>query len=339
MSVLTIDCGTTNCRVYLLTDSGQLLDKRTRRIGASDVATAGTAEPLRLALQEMIADITVGNNERISAIFSSGMITSEIGLRELPHLSAPCGLQELAGGLTRISGLNLTVDPIPVYFVRGVKNNVSIRPDEIFSRVGELDFMRGEEAQIMGLLNSGLLENTGTVLVLSSHSKFIPVQNGKIQGSLTTASGQMYAAILEHTFVGKSVHAQQVCVPEKAFFDTELINCAAAIVQEGGVARCMMYPRFLDVLADTDWWQRKLFFEACIAAEDMRSLKELERFGETVLENFVLVGQPRRCKLYQHLLHQEFPGSSIRCICENEEVDRLSIQGILAIAKYCGLLS
>ena len=42
----------------------------------------------------------------------------------------------------------------------------------------------------------------------------------------------------------------------------------------------MMFPRFLDVLLDTKWYERELFFDALIAAEDMLAIGQLNDFDE-----------------------------------------------------------
>lgn len=341
MNFMTIDCGTTNTRVYLVSGNGCILDKEARHVGVRNTAMTGSADLLRKQLREMIAAIRERNPaaEPIGAIFSSGMITSEIGLRELPHLKAPCGLAELAEGLTLIPDLSITDDEIPVYFVPGIKNSADVPDEAAFTRVHELDFMRGEETQVMGLVRRGFLDAPGTVLVLSSHSKFIPVVNGKIQGSLTTASGQVYAAILDNTFVGKSVRPMEENHQGKDFFDAGIVRAAAKAVREGGLARCMMYPRFQDVLLQTQWYARKLFFDACVAADDMRSIEGLKRYGGQITDQFLLIGQPERCRLYQYILQERFPDSRIRCISDTRAVDQLSIDGILTIAEERKVIS
>ena len=49
------------------------------------------------------------------------------------------------------------------------------------------------------------------------------------------------------------------------------------MTRSAGVARAMMAPRFLDVLFDTAWYERRLFFEAAIAADDLLAVH-----GETM---------------------------------------------------------
>ncbi|MGN0976920.1 MAG: 2-dehydro-3-deoxygalactonokinase [Faecousia sp.] len=342
MSYITLDCGTTNSRAYLVTASGEVLGKKARHVGVRNTSMTGSSDYLLGQLRQMIAALRADHPEAepVEAVFSSGMITSEIGLAELPHLMAPCGLPELAAGMTRIEHLGLTPDEIPVYFVRGVKNRCQAGPEDPFSQLNRLDFMRGEETQIMGLLKQHGCRFPVTVLVLSSHSKYIPVdRDGRILGSLTTASGQAYAAILEGTFVGKSVVRGDKDPPQpEDYFDEGIVKAAMDAVEQVGLMRCLMFPRFLDVLLDSRWYQRKLYFEAAVAADDMLALGGLEQFGSAVSGDFCIIGQPERCRLYARLLREAYPGGEVTILSDTAQVDRLSIDGVLEIAAAAGIL-
>lgn len=342
MNYITLDCGTTNSRAYLVTASGEVLGKKTRHVGVRNTSMTGSNDYLLKQLRQMIAQLRAEHPEAepVGAIFSSGMITSEIGLAELPHLTAPCGLAELAQGLTRMVHLSLTPEEIPIYFVRGIKNRCMEAQEDPFSQLNRLDFMRGEETQIIGLLKRDGCRFPTTVLVLSSHSKYIPVdRDGKILGSLTTASGQAYAAILEGTFVGKSIQQGEKDPPQpENYFDEEIVKAAMEAVRETGLMRSLMFPRFLDVLLDTRWYQRKLYFEAAVAADDMRALDGLKQFGNAVSGDFCIIGQPERCRLYSRLLREAYPDGEITILSDTAQVDRLSIDGILEIAAAAGVL-
>jgi 2-dehydro-3-deoxygalactonokinase len=209
MFYATIDCGTTNSRVYIVDENGRVYGKAAKRVGVRDTAVTGSKKSLLDGIKETIAnavsDAGIEASE-VKAVFSSGMITSEVGLYEIPHLTAPCGTGELAENITLAHGLDIVDGGIPVYFVRGVKNDMGGGQERPSLKAGELDFMRGEETQIAGLLARGGCKLPVMVVILSSHTKFVPVdENGNITGSLTTMSGQMYDAILNNTFVGKSV--------------------------------------------------------------------------------------------------------------------------------------
>lgn len=343
MYYITIDCGTTNSRVYVVDGAGKVYGKATKKVGVRNTAITGSKEMLRDGLRETIVEAVKNAGlgiENISAVFSSGMITSEIGLFEIPHLMAPCGVNDLADSITHVKDIDL-INGIPVYFVRGIKNNMSANVEDPFAEVGKLDFMRGEETQVAGMLLRKDLRLPATVVILSSHTKFIPIEaDGTICGSLTTMSGQTYEAIKDHTFVGKSVEKRDdMEVPSKDYFDEKVVKNAVNWIKKVGIVRTLMFPRFLDVLLDTKWYERRLFFEALIAVEDMLSIGQLEMFFKQPPKHFVLVGLSERCKLYSYILRETLSDFDITVISDVEEIDRLSIDGILNIAERAGIVN
>lgn len=343
MYYITIDCGTTNSRVYVVDETGKIYARAAKKVGVRNTSMTGSRDCLEQGLHETIGRAIAESGirpEQIRAILSSGMITSEIGLCELPHLTAPCDTGRLADNIVRVDDLHLTDYDIPVYFVRGIKNAMPETAENPFSLVGNLDFMRGEETQIAGLLAHGDFPLPATVTVLSSHTKFIPVgSRGEILGSLTTTSGQIREAILSQTFVGKSVekreHAEEK--PED-YFDPAIVQEAASWIGRAGIVRCMMFPRFLDVLLDTDWYARELFFESLIAAEDMLALGQLQQFDPACRQRFVFIGLPARCRLYEFILRQNLPDAAVTSITDPSDIDSLSIDGILHLIRKAGIL-
>lgn len=340
MYFITIDCGTTNSRVYVVDETGKVYAKATKKVGVRNTSMTGSRDCLRDGLRETVNRAIEESGldpKEIKAILSSGMITSEIGLCELPHVMAPCDVDRLAANIAKVD-VGITDYDIPVYFVRGIKNIMPAVVEDPFALVGNTDFMRGEETQIAGLLAQGF-QGPATVTVLSSHTKFIPVdEKGAILGSLTTTSGQVREAILKETFVGKSVEKRDH-VEEKpeGYFDENIVQQATRWIQQAGIVRCMMFPRFLDVLLDTKWYERELFFDALIAAEDMLAIGQLNDFDEACKKNFVFVGLPTRCKLYEYIVKTVMPEATVSSICETAKVDSLSIDGILNIVKKAGI--
>ncbi len=59
-------------------------------------------------------------------------------------------------------------------------------------------------------------------------------------------------------------------------------------------------PRFLDVLIKTEWYERKSFVEATIAAEDMQVMKQFEVLNFPLDTTFILISAEKRCALYKH---------------------------------------
>lgn len=341
MSLAIIDCGTTNSRVYIVDEAGTILGKASKKVGVRDTAISGSNATLKKGLTEIFLTAleTAGQTlEDISLVLSSGMITSEIGLIEIPHIWAPASLDDLADGIKKVHDTTVFPVDIPVYFIRGIKNVFD--PDTInFTDVGTLDFMRGEETQVAGILSEQNFPLPATVVVLSSHTKFIPIDaNKKILGSLTTVSGQVYEAIIKETFIGKSIRN-----PDNDdgldYFSDDVVETAYHWVSRSGFLRSLLMPRFMDTLVKTRWQERKLFVEAAIATEDMRAVNGFKAIGLPEKTGYILVGDPIRCRIYEYLLKEKLKiADSVSCITDVTKIDSLSIKGAIFLAQRGGLL-
>ena len=191
---IAIDGGTTNTRVSLVGD-GEVLDTVRLSLGAR--AGMDGTEPLKKAIREAIATLLSSHSlteSDIVRILASGMITSEFGLCNLPHLQAPAGIAELHAAMheTRLE----EISPIPFVFLRGVRYDGEDLLDA--------DMMRGEETELMGLLTDF---PTASLYVLpGSHSKLIEVdEGGRIVAFATMLTGEMIASLSANTILRDAV--------------------------------------------------------------------------------------------------------------------------------------
>lgn len=341
MYIATIDCGTTNSRVYIVDGSGAVCAKAMKEVGVRNTVISGSRDELRVGVTETYhraldqAELT---EDDIRCIIPSGMITSEIGLLEIPHLSAPCSITDLAGSLHRVDDPEVLPVTPPVYLVPGIKNAYDASTASIVD-VGTLDFMRGEETQVAGLLAEPDFALPTVVVVLSSHTKYVPIDsNGRIRGSITTLSGQLYAAIVKETSMGKSLQADDE-FDDADYFVESVVEVAYDQIQESGLVRALMYPRFLDTLLHEKWYDRKLFTESLVPAEDMAALRQLKKLFGITRSSFVLIGKPRRCRIYEYLLKSKSRvATMVTSITEDQAIDRLSVDGSLNLARIAGVL-
>lgn len=329
-----IDCGTTNTRVYIVNEKHEVIGRSYKKVGVRDTSITGSREYLKAGIREAFlaavekAGLCLGDIEYAVA---SGMITSEIGLMDIPHLIAPVAIQDLADQVKVVQDPGIFPLDLPVVFIRGIKNNYG---NAGVSGIRDIDFMRGEETQIMGLLEKEDIQLPLNVIVLSSHTKLIHINKlGQIEGSITTISGQIYEAINKETFIGSCI--QPAGKEEKEFYSEELLHTAYDSVRSAGFLRTMLMPRFMQVLLDTEWYERQFFVGAAIAAEDVRILDEArERLNYPLETDFVLIGHKERCRIYEGMIGEKVSGSkTIRSIHEKEEVDQLAIHGALSILK------
>ncbi len=339
MHFATIDCGTTNSRVFLLDENLVVVGKGSRKVGVKDTAVHGSNHVLKTGLAELFEQTVASAGLRLSDIqcaITSGMITSELGLQEIPHLWAPAGLAELAESLTVTQDPTVFPLDLPLVFIRGVKNPYP--PETTYEDIRRIDFMRGEETQIMGLLaRPDLPRPPLTAVVLSSHTKYIHVRrDGRIAGSLTTLSGQVFEAIHQATSIGKSIAAEGEPEPRDLALAA---HTAFDAVRHAGFLRALLMPRFMDVLLKVPAEVRRTFVEAAIAAEDLQVLEDFPLVGFPRDCPMILIGSPRRCRVFREVLTRALgTGPAIAEISTVEAVDRLSIDGAVAIARRAGRL-
>lgn len=109
---------------------------------------------------------------------ASGMITADVGLVEVPHVTAPAGLEELSASLAPV--LVPDVCPLPIHFIPGVKNRVSGVSLETFEA---MDIMRGEEVEACALIDRLGVRGEAVLVLPGSHTKFVSVgADGRIAG-------------------------------------------------------------------------------------------------------------------------------------------------------------
>jgi hypothetical protein len=127
--------------------------------------------------------------------------------------------------------------------------------------------------------------------------------------------------------------------PPPRYFDKDVVDDAVYWIKKGGLVRACMFPRFMDVLLKTEWYQRALFFESLIAAEDMLCVGGMDMFGGKRPDRFVLIGNEGRCRIYDYVIKKSFDGPRVASISDTAEIDSLSIMGILDIAKRAGIIN
>lgn len=341
MYFAVIDCGTTNSRIYLLDENHQVIKKGNKKIGVHDTALHGSNEVLKLGLKKLIEETVLSSGLKIQDIkfaITFGMITSEIGLIEIPHLWAPVGISDLAKNIKVIQNLEVFPLDIPLYFIRGIKNYFP--ENTTYKDIRKVDFIRGEETQAAGLISLyPELSYPVTMVVLSSHTKYIYInERKKVCSSLTTLSGQIYGAIKKETFIGKSIKGDGL-EKDSNYFNKDIIDTAYDSVRNAGFLRTLMMPRFMEILLKTKWYERELFVNAAITAEDLIVLNEFKILNQSFEYDFVLVGHKIRCEILSYLIKKYYKtGGEIKCIYDKDEISQLSIEGAITIARRAGYL-
>lgn len=188
---ITVDSGTTNTRINLVRDR-VIVDTLRYSVGTKRDASGNSLirETLRNGIDELMKRHRLCK-EDITRILASGMITSELGLIELPHITAPAGIAELHGAMYET--VFEDISEIPFVFSRGVKTEA----DDL----EKTDIMRGEETELMGIL-----DGEGVYILPGSHSKIIRVgKDGRINDFKTMLTGEMISALSQNTILTDAI--------------------------------------------------------------------------------------------------------------------------------------
>ena len=98
MYIATIDGGTSNTRAFVWHD-GVIAGQAKAAVGVRNTAMDGTNQRLQEAVRDTLseaASMAGITTEDISLILAAGMLTSNVGLCDIPHVTAPVRLEELA---------------------------------------------------------------------------------------------------------------------------------------------------------------------------------------------------------------------------------------------------
>ena len=191
--LIGLDWGTTSLRAYLLGKDGSILDQCSGNQGILNVPAGkfeATAEEMLRVWTAQWGDLPV---------IASGMIGSRQGWQEVPYVPTPAGLTELAAGLQPLRASCGR----EYWLVPGCSD-----------RQGDIpDVMRGEETQLLGLLEE--IGKDALVVLPGTHSKWVRLREGVLEGFATCMTGELYAVLVQHSILGRLM--QKGMPPDDAF--------------------------------------------------------------------------------------------------------------------------
>ncbi len=179
--MIAIDWGTSSFRAYRLDAAGAIAEKRHAPLGIMQVEGGRFAE----ALEAQIGDWLVAG---IGPVLMSGMIGSRQGWKEAAYVECPAGADQIAARLQRVTW--------------GTGREAWIAPGVCCRDAGGVpDVMRGEETQILGVLDQ--LPTQAWICLPGTHSKWVEIRDRRIHGFTTHMTGEVFATLRTHTILGR----------------------------------------------------------------------------------------------------------------------------------------
>jgi len=319
-----VDMGTTHTRLSVVDRSGKVYASAKGEFGVRDRAATGSKEILIKEMNQLIEAVTGGKNLSLSQIermIGVGMITSDIGLLDVPHRIAPVAVEDLAAHVEEISMREILLSPI--LLIPGVKNRVEISS---LVSLGDMDFMRGEETQVFGAIELYEVKVPTTLMFLTSHTKLIDVdEKYRITRSFTTMSGQIFDALRFHSFLASSLPQQN-----PSGIDQEALLRGVELGLKVGILRAGLMVRFMHILMQTSPDERFSFLEGMIIGSDIQAIRN----GYPLMrKRVVILGDRFRSEAYR-VAFQTFLDRSIETIVlEEASSERATVRGALSIAE------
>ena len=329
MYIATIDGGTSNTRVIIWRE-GRIAGKAKAAVGVRDTAIDGSNKRLAAAVRDLLgkaagqAGIQVA---AISLILAAGMVTSDMGLLEVPHAAAPVSLDELAGKMTAARIADIADQPI--WFIPGVKNmaDAAVTPDN----AGNMDMMRGEETEAAGLLEYVKPAGNAVLVLPGSHNKYAMVSAGqRIQGCMTTLAGEVLRSLTFDTILASTLRQSFA-----RSFDEAAFCRGVADRKEQGFLHAAFKTRIVEMFCHYTAEQARNYLLGVILADDFLSLQKSSLFQKTDPAVYIVAGNPVMQEAYGSLLSAS--GRHVVMATEQQK-EGLSGYGAISLARRRGLL-
>lgn len=301
MNVILIDSGTTNSRIRLIdAEENKIIDLVKIRVGVRNTAIEGHNGNLKHHLNEGIRELLKNNNltpSEIAYIVASGMITSNLGIYEVPHITSPASLHDF----TNHSQIKILEEffHIPCIFVPGMKNQTNDSIENILEIINEFDVMRGEEVESFGLLKQLNLKGKGIMVLPGSHTKYVIVdENQSLSYCLSTLGGETFHAIQKETILSDSLGKNLI-----ESIDEEMLEKGYEAAKKFGLTRSFYHIRLLQMFSSLNGNQRANYFVGSVIYNDIQTL--LSSVSDIEEMEWIVVGgsDPLR-KVFTHLLLQ-----------------------------------
>ena len=270
-ALIALDWGTSTVRASLMGAGGRVLATESRPWGIMHTPGRDFA-----AAYGAMTAAWHSASPGLPAI-ASGMIGSAQGWVQAPYCPCPASPADLAGAMVTVPTADGVLHIIPGIAERGASPNV----------------MRGEETQLAGALALHPRLSAATLFVLpGTHSKWVDVQDGRVQRFDTHMTGELFAVLRDHSILGRPAAEAGHAAADGpgAAFDQGVMRAhqagGAALSPLLFLARALVLDGALRPEDSLD------FLSGLLIGEELRSALATERAAP------VLVGDPAACARY-----------------------------------------
>ncbi|MEZ9863344.1 2-dehydro-3-deoxygalactonokinase [Vibrio breoganii] len=326
--IITIDTGTTNTRVALF-DGKKRLDLVKADVGVRNTSIDGHNKVLVNTIAGAISEIKQRHglaDSDIKAILAAGMITSNLGLVEVPHLVAPVSLENFANNIH--SELIPEIAQVPIHFIPGVKNIAT----EQLSSIEGLDIMRGEEVEALAIADLFSITEDSIIALPGSHSKFVAIDaKQSIVGCCTTLAGELNAIITGNTILTSSLQNRFTDT-----LDTDALIAGYEEAESYGFGKALFSIRLNEQFANKEHHELASFLIGVILHSDIKAVTSTPQLNFSANAPIYIGGKGMLCDATAHLFRYLYADKPV---VQCKDVDDLSAVGAMYVARTAGIIA
>jgi 2-dehydro-3-deoxygalactonokinase len=243
--LIGLDWGTTSLRAMLFDGEGGVHETRHRAWGIRQLPQGG--------FEAALSSICEGWPS--CPVLAAGMVGSQQGWHEAPYVDTPADVHALAAHLVTVAA----ADGRRIHIIPGVRDGVGP------------NVMRGEETQLIGVLDAQPRLAEGTPLVLpGTHSKWVQLHRRRITGFTTMMTGELYGLLRTHSILGTGLPDARAAARHHESFDDGVraarASGSAGVLTRLFSARTLVLEGKLDAAAVPDYLSGLLIGEEWRAA-------------------------------------------------------------------------
>lgn len=346
------DSGTTNTRLYVIDEKGDVIQIMEKSIGSKDVSLSCDKNLLARELSAMYFEAKdklqykyKNINDMNDVIWMSGMITSANGIVEIPHIGVPVGKKKLASCVQKFYEEKFFKKDI--YFIPGIKS-VPDGTEITVENVYKINNMRGEETEIIGILEEKIPDihhdsktltsdseksDTFVLIMPGSHTQIAVVKDGEITDIISTITGELFKALKSQTILASSLEetSEKSSNPDSKVdannLDLNMVETGAKNLEAFGFNRAIYIVRSLLLFTDSSVEQRKSYLEGVLNGGVLKAIKAV--LGSAPL-NIYVCGNENQFKIIRTIAEKIYPEYRVSFI-ENNKSMPFSVLGFKAI--------
>ncbi|MFM0735682.1 2-dehydro-3-deoxygalactonokinase [Paraburkholderia xenovorans] len=308
-ALIALDWGTTSLRAYLFDADGNVLATRASTAGIMNLPKSAEQGGFDAAFDAVCGPWL--DAARALPVIAAGMVGSAQGWLEAPYVDAPANADALVAGIVRVKAASgVTVHIVPGVLQRGELPNV-MRGEEtqIFGALGEEANAKDVETKAANAANTTTEAATpadtskrALIGLPGTHAKWVVVQAGRIERFHTFMTGEVFAALRDHTILGRTM-----LTPDRP--DTDAFVHGVNIAREkgqAGVLATIFSSRTLGLTGQLSREQQPDYLSGLLIGHELAGLDAVlvQQQDSLAAQSLRLIGNEALCERYRLALAQ-----------------------------------